>query len=118
MPKIQYIAELAARRWRTSPLAGPSGSGNSVGDSLQKPARAPTYSEGLFHLYVPYPYFLFLVLQSAVGPSVKTERADEPIPVPKLDSGQLSLTIDLTREPEDILGLIYYFLKFNFYFLL
>ena len=105
MPKVQYIAELAARRWRTSPLVNSTKPGIPVGDSLQKPARAPTYSEGVFiYMFVILSLREISVLQSAVGPSVKTEPAEEYLVVPKLDSGQLSLTIDLTKEPKDILG--------------
>ena len=50
-------------------------------------------------------FIQILVLQSAVGPSVKTEPREDLVVVPKLDSGQLSLTIDLTKEPEDVLGI-------------
>ena len=51
-----------------------------------------------------YSNFFISVLQSAVGPSVKTEPREDFVVVPKLDSGQLSLTIDLSKEPEEILG--------------
>ena len=43
-----------------------------------------------------------------MGPSVKTEPPNELVVVPKLDSAQLSLTLDLTKEPEDVLGCNFY----------
>ena len=67
MPKVQYIAELAARRWRTSPLAGSPKPAPSVGDSLQKSARAPSYSEGALSLL--FVLFFFHLKFSIAGGS-------------------------------------------------